>query len=400
MRAVRRRDFGTVGGIIPGLTVLVIAAGCATRVGPEVPAAQRLSAEVRAILGTSRASPEYHQERSRLREMGPDLDVILVGLIGDTRARPDARADALLLLADRGSQLALPTLEGALQSESERLRSAAVLGLNRLAVTTPVAIELIRQATRDRSRTVRLNALQSLSVSEVETIREVLEREDDAEVRRVARQLLSLAESRGAPLAADFRGSYRTVSAEGEPQIVFRPVRQDAVTGVATGDLRVELPDLPDIPLASSATVVGGVVPAFFSTDRSHVVFEGGGEVGVLDIAGRSVRTFGPGMAPRPVPFTSAFIFLQERARTPVAGTDSVRIDYDVLMGTFTGAGYAPIGVVSAVSHPDLHGGESPVTRMVVDEGLDGFFLRGENMEEFRLPASVWAPVPAAGGDD
>lgn len=378
---------------LPPLLAVAAFTGCASRTGVEVPMAQQLSAEVRAILGTSRPSLDYHRERSRLQEMGPDLDVILIGLIGDTRARSEARADALVLLADRGSPLALPTLESALQSRNERLRSAAVLGLNRLAATTPSAIALIRDATRDPSRTVRLNALQSLDIREVETIRDVLGFERDREVRLVALQLLALAEARGAALAADFRGSLRTVAGEGEPQVVFRPFTMDSVAGVARGDLRVELADQRDIPLASSAMVVGNVVPAFFSTDRSSLVFESAGRIGVLNIGSRSIRIVGDGIAPRPIPFTHAFVFLREVSVDPTPGPDGTRIVYDAYMGTFGGDAVERVGRVSAWSRPDVHGGASPVRWMVVDEVSDGFQLRGENMQTMQLPAPVWTPV-------
>jgi hypothetical protein len=278
--------------------------------------------------------------------MGPDLDVILIGLIGDTRARTEARADALILLADRGSPLALPTLSSALQYDNERLRSAAVLGLNRLA--DPVADELIRRATYDRSRTVRLNALQSLDIQDVETIRQVLLRETDREVRLVGMQLIALAEARGAPLAPDFRGSLRTMSGENEPQIVFRPFVTDSTARVSRGDLRIELPELPDIALAAGAVSVANVVPAFFSPSRAHVVFESNGQIGVADIDDRTIRWVAAGIAPRPIPFTNKFVFLREREIPPAFEARGRRLVYDVNLASFEAAEYERIGELNA----------------------------------------------------
>jgi hypothetical protein len=384
--------------VLLALASVTLSAGCSSRQGPEAPLAQRLSAEVRAVLGMNRPSADYHRERTRLQEMGPDLDVILIGLIGDTRARPEARADALILLADRRSPLALPTLESALQSEDERLRSAAVLGLNRLVATTPVAVDLIRQATYDRSRTVRLNALQSLDIREVETIREVLAREVDGEVRKVGLQLIALGEARGAPLAPDFRGTLRTAAGEGEAQIVFRPFTIDSTTAVSRGDLRIELPALRDIPLAASAIVVGNVLPAFFSPNRSHVVFEADGEIGVVDIMNRTARKYGTGIAPRPIPFTKKFVFFRPTTAQPVRGPEGTRIDYNVYMASFDDEAVERIGELTAWSKPEVHGGESPVRWMVVvDEITDGLLLKGENMDPFPLPARIWTTLPTAG---
>lgn len=378
------------------LAALAFLVACTPRQTVEVPLAQQLSTQVRSVLGSRQPSAEYYRERSRLRDMGPDLDVILIGLIGDTRARTEARADALILLADRGSPLALPTLSSALQYDNERLRSAAVLGLNRLATTDPVASELIRRATYDRSRTVRLNALQSLDIQDVETIRQVLLRETDREVRLVGMQLIALAEARGAPLAPDFRGSLRTVAGESEPQIVFRPFMTDSLDGISRGDLRIELPELPDIPLAAAAVAVANVVPAFFSPSRAHVVFESNGQIGVANIDDRTVRWVGAGIAPRPIPFTNKFVFLREREIPPAFEPRGRRLVYDVQLASFEAAEYERIGELNAWARVDVHGNQSPVRWMVVDEVTDGVLLRGDNVETFSLPATVWTPAQAS----
>jgi hypothetical protein len=388
MRAVRRHKAGR-GRLwaVPVAFALVIS-GCSSNAMLELSSQQMLSREVRAVLGTSRVSPEYQQVRSRLEVMGPEVDGILVDLVEDTRARTDARADALVLLADRRSPLALPILSRALGYENERLRSAAVLGLNRLAATSDDAIQLIRAATRDRSRTVRLNALQSLDISEVETIRALIERESDPEVLEIAFQLVSLAEARGAPLVHDRRGALRTAGDESDPQIVFRPSSIDSIARRSIGDLRLELPEGRDIPLAASAHVVREVVPAFFSPDRSAVVFEGEGQVQVLDIASRSIVGRGPGISPRLIPFTNSFVFLRQRLLTPTpVGSEVV---YDVFLSSFASEAVAMVGEVRATLRRDTHGGESPVRWMVVSDSGDGFELRAEGMQPFQLRPTVW----------
>jgi hypothetical protein len=380
--------------LLLGVCASLAVAACASGATMEMGSTQMLSAEVRSVLGASRPNAEYHRARSRLLQMGPEVDVILVGLVGDTRARTAARADALILLADRQSPLALPTLASALKFPQEALRSAAVVGLHRIAPTRPEAIELIKGATTDRSRTVRLNALQSLNVREVETIRQVLLLENDPEVRQVGLQLILLAEYRGAPLAADSRGALRTGTGDGT-QIVFRPVSLTA-PGVARGDLRLELAERPDIPLAPSAIVVDNVVPAFFSPDRANVVVEVDGQIQVIDLSSGAVRQYGDGIAPRPIPFTFQFVFLRERVTRPTSGPRR-EIVYDVYRAPFGEGAAERIGGISAWANDDVHGGESPVRWMVVDEGVDGFVLRGDNMDTFPLPTPVWAPGGPSG---
>lgn len=385
----------TVLGSIPRQSLTILAgfalAACGGNPPPDLAPGQRLPAEVRQILAEDWASPEYQEARAMLLEMGQGLDPILVDLIEDPRANVAARANALVLLADRRSPVAVPMLSRALGYESEQLRSAAALGLGRLR-PNPEALELLRAATRDRSRTVRLNALQGLDIGEVETIRSLLERETDPEVRQVALQLLSLAEARGAALTPDRRGALRTAGGETEPQIVFRPFTYDSVTTVARGDLRLELPDGPDIPLAASALVVADVVPAFFSPDRSAVVVESAGEIKVVDIDTRHVRSVGPGIVPRPIPFTQHFIFLKERERDRMQTLEGLELVYDVYRGSFTSEETALVGVLRAQQRPHIGGGESPVRWMAVGESDDGFVLQGENVETFPLPTPVWTP--------
>src|SRR5690606_41759144 len=80
-----------------------------------------------------------------------------------------------------------PTLNSLL-SLHVALPISAVPALQRMAPDTPEAVNLIRTAVGDRSRTVRLNALQALDVGDVDLIRAVLEEERDPDVRRVALQ--------------------------------------------------------------------------------------------------------------------------------------------------------------------------------------------------------------------
>lgn len=385
----RKMKFAPTSAVLSVLGV-VAAAGCSSRPSIETATPAQLSTEVRSVLGNDWRSPEYHNARNRLRAMGPEVDSVLVSLAEDAQARTEARADALVLLADRQSPLALPVLERALQYDHERLRGAAVQGLSLLSGSSNLAVELIRRATLDRSRTVRMHALQSLYVQDVETVRTVLAREVDPEVRQVALQIAILAEARGAPLARDARGAFRTSAADAAPQIVFRPVHMDDATGVSRGDLRLELHDRPDIPLSASATAVNGVVPAFFAPDRSAVVVEDDGVIRVVDVNSGNVRTVGPGLAPRPVPFTYEFLFLREVDRNRSPGSPETMVAYEVYQTSFGAGTPQPIGQTVAVVRGDHLGGESPVRTMVVAEFGDGFVLRAQNFHTFAIPIPVW----------
>ena len=376
-----------------GVALLVVM-GCASTGAMELDGTQRLAMEVRDVLGSERPSQDYQRARSRFQSMGPEVDEVLVELVEDTRARPHARANALILLADRDSPLALPILSRALGYEHEDLRTAAVIGLSRLAPRSDDALALVRAATRDRSRNVRLNALQGLDIREVDTIRDLLERESDPEVRQVAMQLVTLAESRGAPLVPDQRGALRTAGQASEPRIVFRPVSADTVLEIATGDLRVELPDAQDLPLAPAALVVGSVVPAFFSPDRSAVVAETDTGIRVVDIESRSSRLVGTGIAPRVIPFTQSFVYLRPKRTQTRYTPQGTEVRYDVFRSSFAGGEPELVGELRSWRHEDVHGGESPVRWMVVGDAGEGFVLRGDALETFPLTAAAAPVVP------
>lgn len=388
----------------PGLRAAVAAvlastlagtSGCALRRSHDLPAPLAFTAEVHRILTTDLLSPGYYDALSRLEGMGPEVDAVLVALARSAEARTTARANALILLADRRSPAAIDALRHALlTSNIEMLRSAAVLGLQRLAPTSDAAANLIRTAVGDRARTVRLNALQALDIRDVEMIRALLAAEKDPEVRQVAMQLIALAESRGAPLGADEEGVLRTTGFGTDPRLAFRPATRDSAGGHASGELRVEIAQARDVPLGEAVEVVADVVPAFFSPDRSKVVYEVEREIRVLDLVTREVRSLGEGLAPRLVPFTYQFVFLRELpgARRPAA--DRTEIRYAVRRASFIDSEVAELGELVAVARPDLHDNYSPVRWMVVGESPEGFALRGEGIVPFLLPTPVWSPTP------
>lgn len=361
---------------------------------PAVPAPVQFSAEVREILSTDRSSVDHYNELLRLEGMGPEVDAVLVNLVRDQDADILARTNALLLLADRQSTAALPVLRQVLLSANdEALRSAAVLGLQRVGADDGAAESLIRVAIGDPARKVRLNALQVLDIGDVETIRRMLSGETDRQVRQIAMQLVSLAEARGASLAPDRHGALRNTAAESEPQIVFRPARRGVGRGFMIGDLRIELPTGPDIPLSQSAEVVLGVVPAFISSDRNTVVFEAEREIRLLNVTTRQIRTLGSGIAPRLIPFTNQFVFLREAPDGRTQRPDGTEIRYEVLRASLEGGPAEPIGEIRAIAQPDVHANYSPVRWMIVGDTPEGFVLRGENMTTFQLPTPVWRPA-------
>ncbi|HEX2189785.1 MAG TPA: HEAT repeat domain-containing protein [Longimicrobiaceae bacterium] len=352
-----------------------------------VSAPQRLAHEVRSILGEERSSSRFYRNRSRLERMGAEIDPVLVSLVDDPEADGIVRSNALLLLADRRSPVAVPVLRRVvLTSDDDELRSTAVSGLQRFAAESPRAANAIRAAIADPSRKVRMAVLQALDVEDVALIRALLRREDDPQVRSVAKALVALAESRGAPLPPEGDGTYRTTAPDGEPQIVFQPSWTDTLAGISVGALWVQMPGERLVPLAQRVEVVAGVVPAFFSQDRSAVVYEADREVRVRDLRGGATRVLGAGIAPRLIPFTDRFVYLEERLRARRPVEDGTEMTYQVVAAGFAPGALERLGTLAAVARPDRHANASPVRWMVVGETPEGFVLRGESVSTFLLP--------------
>jgi hypothetical protein len=370
--------------------------GCVHRSSAPLPPSVQFSREIREILTIEHPSLEYYDARSRLEAMGPEVDAVLTALAYDAEANPIARANALILLADRRSPIALDVLRRMLlTSRNALLRSAAVLGLQRLGSRSEEAMDLIRSAIGDPDRQVRINALQALDIRDVALVRTVLESETDREVRRIAEQLVALAETRGAPLAPDRRGALRTTGPDSVPHLVFRAAHHDSVAGTAIGDLRLERPAGPDIPLAAAAEVVGDVVPAFFSPNRSKVVYEAEREVRVLDLETLERRSLGRGIAPRLIPFTDHFVFLREQPGARREVEEGTEIRYHVLRAAFGGETPELVGELRAVARMERHAHYSPVRWMVVGETPVGFVLIGEGISTLLISNPVWRPDEA-----
>jgi len=389
------RAFRTPARLLALLGVLALAACWPTARPGTRPAPGRLRAEVLRVLDAQTPSPAYYRERSRLEVLGRELDEILFWLVQDQSLAEHVRANAVSLLADRGTPGSLVLLRRVLVSSGDdAVRLAAVTGIQRFAADSPQARNALRAAVGDPSRLVRLNALQGLDVEDVGVLRAILVRDPDPQVRLIARQLLTLFEARGAPLQADAQGDLRTAPADSTPRIVFHAAQRDSTGGPQVGGLWVELGARRLVPLAQRVEVVEGVVPAFFNGAGTMVVFEAEREIRVRDLATGQTRVVGPGVAPRAIPFSERFVFLQEvpaERRDTAGGT---ALTYRVMTVPFAGGAPVRLGLLRAMSRPDRLRGASPVRRMVVGELRQGFVLRGPGVTPFVLPSAPESAPP------
>ena len=110
------------------------------------------------------------------------------------------------------------------------------------------------------------------------------------------------------------------------------------------------------------------------------VVAESDGQIRVIHIASRSVRSVGEGMAPRLIPFSNEFVFLREQSSTTDRITQVRTITYELFKGSFIVPTVEPVGPLVAVAQASVNGGASPVSWMVVGDAGEGFVLSGHQL--------------------
>jgi len=315
----------------------------------------------------------------------------LVAIADDSAMHPLLRANALLLLGRREPGRHLLLVGMALDEPDERIQLAAVGVLREVLDVQPTAaMRLLAVALRSPSATVQARVLETIVARDAQVLRDYIGRAPPPQLLRVARDLLAVAEERGAPLPpVDAAGRLERTGPAGH-SLRYEP-RTRWPDGVSVGALTLLPQGATPVPLGD-VEVAGSVIPAFFSADGRFLVWEADRTIRVRDVAGGAVRDAGPGIAPRPMPFTPDFLFLREieGARTVLrAGT---RIQYEVLRAPFEvapGDNTAPaiFTGLAANTSMTLNGSASPVRWMRVIELSNGVFaLAGEGMDTTRLP--------------
>jgi hypothetical protein len=369
------------------LPVLLGLSACGIRAPSlSVPSPGELTTRVRTLLSSDDRSLDFRRARVELEELGPDVDTALVSIAYDPAARGVVRANALLLLAERRAPDALAALQWALfNANDEVIREAAVLGLNRYVTESAEAQNAIRSAVADPSPRVRLNALQSLDVHDINAIRSLLRTERHPLVREIAVQYLAISESRGAPLLAEANGVFRTAGLEEQPRLVLHPDTADARFGYVRGELGVEWPGGEYLPLAYDVEMVHHVLPAFLSPDRSIAVIEAGRHIMLRDLDRREAVFLGAGLAPRAIPFSDAFVFLREQPEVRRAGGAPDRV-YEVYRATFNGSVPERLGEMRITISPNPEEPFSPVRWMAVGESPEGWVIKIDGTPVFQAP--------------
>jgi hypothetical protein len=279
--------------------------------------------------------------------------------------------------------LELETYYDGARARDDRVRAAALVALKPFAPRWSNSILLIRRALNDSSTLVQAKALELLGAEHIDELRAYQVRTRHADLRKIADDLIGTAEERGAPLVPDSAGRIMRTSLAG-PTLVFAPTKRWPNWDMALGQLTVSLPGQTAVRISDSVEVVRNVVPAFVSADGQYLVYEAGRRIHVRNLGSGADRVVARGSAPRLVPFTESFVYLQEQ------GPDKPRkqnaIGYDVVMAPLAGGSSTVLGSVSMPVAHEQHGRASPARWMSVREVQGKFQLVGAGFEPFALP--------------
>jgi hypothetical protein len=389
-----RRSIGA--GPVSTLMALVIATGCAARsAGPTPPDPLEFpyGTVLFDILATD-PGPLQLEAFERLETVHGEFMMDTLSIIAeDPAVHPLLRANAVHLIGQRQDLAYFILLRPALEAGDVRIRLAAVAAAREFLSARPEAAEkLLGLALRDTSAAVQARALEGLAARDAELLRDYLERSPPPQLAAVARDLLGVAEQRGAPLVPiDSTGRLERAGPAGYT-LVYRPERRWPRWSLSTGKLILTSAD-GDSVLLGTIEVARNVMPAFFSPDGAFIVFEAERIIRVHETATGNTGEIGPGIAPRGIPFAESFVFARERDGGRTVSPMGTRIQYEILQAPFApttdGVRVQPavIATMGASANFDVNGAASPLRWAFVTETSPGVFtIVTENADPVALP--------------
>jgi hypothetical protein len=310
----------------------------------------------------------------------PMLRDQLALIAADAAEPPLARASALIAIGEEKPTNLAP-FAFALDDPDATVRAGAAAALRPVLIDPAreqTAAALLRRALLDRVPAVASRALESLGDRDAGALRDFLAGQPAPEMATVARQLLTLAESRGAPLVP--RDSSGALERETDGVTLrYVPARRWPDWDASAGSLTVARAHAAPVVLATDVEVVRNVVPATVSGDGRYVAYETGRHIHVRDLETGADRDVGPGIAPRIAPLAPGFVYFRP-TRTSLE-RDRDALAYALAYVPFAGGDSRDLEPASASSHQDVNGNASPVRWARIVESGSGFIITGEGLD-------------------
>lgn len=310
----------------------------------------------------------------------------------DSSASVSARVNALALIGELDSKRQFEPIRTALHAKDPRVRASALNAAEQLRRSNATdALVLIREALNDSAPEIQTKALQFLGDTDISLLRDIVKSPSRSPVVvEVVRNLIEVAEDRGAPLvAADTTTGVLERRTAAGYTVRFTPTSRWTMWSASAGRVTLRTPQGKTAEIPGTFEVVGNVVPLFFSADGKYIVYESDRHVHVRDLASGIDRDLGPGVAPRLRPVTDQFIYVVEDTTARAPMRDRTKVKYQIYSAPFALTGAAPVllGAAGGFLEQAKYGNYSPVRWMRVEETDGTFFLVADSLEMFALPS-------------
>lgn len=334
-----------------------------------------------AILATEITRRQDSLYNAFAAEHSSRMPVLLPDLAVDSAAPPLARANAVLRMGQR----ALPRFDiysRTMADPDPRVRGATLGVVGPLATRSPSsAVPILARGLTDPVVGIQAKALQELRDRDLDLLRWYIDTDPPPELARIALETVRFAEARGAPLTPEPDGTLRRVAPAGI-ELVLRPdtawPQWDALMGTLSaapegGTARI---------LADSVEAVAGIIPAVVDASGRYVAVEAARRIEVHDLVTGHVRVVGPGLAPRPMPFTPDFLYFRRLSdRAPM------QLRYEVVRQPFDDGAAMVFDTVIVTARPSLRGGLSPLRWVRVHDRGTRFVLHTDGLHNHVLPS-------------
>ena len=311
---------------------------------------------------------------------------LLTALAVDRDAPPLARANAVVRMGEARIydwDVYLITIA----DPDPRVRGATLGAVSRAIALAPnEATPILARGLVDSEPGIQAKALQELRDRNLELLYSYLERDPPPELRDIALQIVRNSQAWGTPLEPEADGTLRRIAPAGV-ELTLRPVRRWPEFEMIVGTLTVGAPGGETRTIADSVEAVGGVIPAVVDANGRYVAVESSRRIDVHDLETGAVRSLGPGIAPRPLPFSNDILYWRELDR--VARRAGATIRYEFVRAPFDGGPPVPFDTAEVMVEPTRRGYMSPLRwARVVDHGT-AFVVHTDGMQGHPLPTPL-----------
>lgn len=350
---------------------------------PPTDPAERLE----AILATDIT---HHQDSLYNRFVAEQGEAALLGMLPrlalDRSAPPLARANAVLRMGQR-PMLAFDVYMQTIDDPDPRVRGATLGVVGPLATRAPPdAMPILARGLVDPEIGIQVKALQELRDRDLDLLRFYLQGNPPAELRELALQTIRLSESWGAPLTPADDGTLRRVTPAGV-ELELRPERAWPAFDAVIGTLRATPPGGGPRVIADSVEAVATIIPAVADGTGRWIALETARRIEVHDLQTGSIRVVGPGIAPRPMPFTTDYLYFRELSRRDAPG--ATQLHYEIVRGAFEGPQTTVFDSVRVEARLPVRGNLSPLRWVRIHDRGTRFVLETDGLRNHVLPSPI-----------